>query len=225
MLYHTFKLLNQADLSFIVGELMNSSEWIDGSDSARGAAKSIKRNIQLSPLSDTYKELNAKVCDMLMNEASVFDRYIYPKKIINVLFSRTSSGMYYGRHVDSAYTLQGRRDYSFTIFLNEPHEYDGGELILQISPEQRVIKLEAGSIIVYPTKYLHEVRQVTKGERVVCVGWIESYVKQDEERSILAYIRSAMSLADTFDTENHSNAQLQLFLRIAYQRSRKYFGD
>ena len=133
--------------------------------------------------------------------------------------------MYYGSHVDSAYTLQGRRDYSFTIFLNNPDEYDGGELILQIPPEQRVIKLEAGSIIVYPTKYLHEVRQVTKGERVVCVGWIESYIKNDEERSILSYIRSAMSLADTFDAENHSNAQLQSFLRIAFQRSRKYFGD
>ena len=69
--------------------------------------------------------------------------------------------MYYGRHVDEVYSSEGRRDYSFTIFLNNPNDYDGGELVLNIPPENKAIKLDAGSIIIYPTKYVHEVREVS----------------------------------------------------------------
>ena len=111
---------------------------------------------------------------------------------MNILFSRTSAGMYYGNHVDSAHMSQGRRDYLFTLSLNNPSDYLGGELILHTPPEQKSIKLEAGSIIIYPTKYLHEVREVTKGERLVCVGWIESFIKKDEEREMLGYVKNAM---------------------------------
>ena len=220
MLYHSFKILSETDLSTMVRELMMCPDWVDGARSASAGAKEVKRNIQLFTGSDTYKKLNEKVCDLLMNEKTILHPFIYPKKIINILFSRTSTGMYYGKHIDSVHTDQGRRDYSFTLFLNDPSEYDGGELILNIPPEQKSVKLEAGSIIIYPTKYLHEVAEVIRGERMVCVGWVESRIKEDSEREILGNIVTAMALA-----ENNDKSESMMFLNIAYQNLQKHFGD
>ena len=220
MLYHAFKILNESDTSAIVRKLMMSSEWRDGIESASGVAKLIKRNIQLSPRSDTYDELKNSIVELLMNEKNTLPIHIYPKKIFNILFSRTSAGMYYKKHVDEAHLREGRRDYSFTIFLNNPSDYDGGELILNIPPEDKVIKLDAGSIIIYPTKYLHEVKEVSKGERIVCVGWIESYIKRDDEREILACMRRALEHSGNNVDDNGIPE-----LNLVYQRLKKHFGD
>ena len=46
-------------------------------------------------------------------------------------------------------------------------------------------KLDAGEIIIYPSTYLHSVEKVIDGERLVFIGWIESYVKSIEEREYL----------------------------------------
>ena len=220
MLYHIVKLLDDTDLSSIVIELMKSSDWIDGASSAVGRTKEIKRNIQLSPASDVYKNLNRKVCDLIVNEMSVVNHYIFPKKIINLLFSRTSVGMYYGKHIDLSLTPSGRRDYSFTLFLSNPNDYEGGELLLDIPPEQKSVKLEAGNMVIYPTKYLHEVKQVTSGERVVCVGWIESLIKNDDEREILGNIKTAM-----FQVQKNDLGKGFSSLNLSFERLKKYFGD
>ena len=143
MIYHTFKLLSEIDLSIMYSELMNCPDWIDGARSASGRAKEVKRNIQLFPGSETYKDLNKKVCGLIMSEKNILNSYIFPKRIVNVLFSRTSVGMRYGKHVDASHAIQGRSDFSFTLFLNNPLEYEGGELIINIHPEQKSVKLEA----------------------------------------------------------------------------------
>ncbi len=220
MLYHAFKLLSDSETLEIVEKLMMSAEWRDGSMSASGGAKLVKRNLQLSPTSDTYNELKDTIVELLMTEKNIFPAYIYPKKIVSLLFSRTSAGMYYGPHVDEVHVGEARVDYSFTIFLNSPSDYDGGELVLNIPPENKAIKLSAGSIIIYPTKYLHEVREVGKGERIVCVGWIESHIKRDDEREMLSYIRIAMGHADNI-TKGKGIPELNL----VYQRLKKHFGD
>lgn len=220
MLYHSFKLLSDAGLRLMVSELMQCSNWVDGATSATGSAKEVKRNIQLNEGSDTYINLNQKVRDLLMNDKTMINAYICPKKIVNILFSRTSVGMYYGKHVDAVHVDQSRRDYSFTLFLTNPREYEGGELILNIPPERKSIKLEAGSIVIYPTKYLHEVKEVTQGERMACVGWIESHIKNDNEREILGHIRSAIASIKINDESNSL-----LHLNIAYQSLKKHFGD
>lgn len=220
MLYHAFKFLSEIDLSIMVSELMNSPDWVDGAISARGGAKEVKRNIELFTGSETYKDLNKKVCGLIMDENNVLNTSILPKKIVNILFSRTSVGMRYGKHVDSSYVDQARRDLSFTLFLNNPSEYEGGELILNIPPEQKRVKLEAGSIFIYPTKYLHEVKEVTKGERMVCVGWIESYIKKDSEREMLMHIVKAIR-----HVKNNDKSKSIEELNIAYQNLKKHFGD
>ena len=93
--------------------------------------------------------------------------------------------MKYGRHIDNAYMSSGRADLSFTIFLNRKDEYKGGELSIESLNLDEKFKLNAGEIIIYPSTYLHSVEEVTDGERLVLIGWIESYVKSIEEREYL----------------------------------------
>ena len=136
------------------------------------------------------------------------------KKIFSLLFTRTGKGMYYGPHVDTPYLFgQGRSDLSFTIFLNQPHEYKGGELILNITPEKKSIKLKAGEMIVYPTKYLHEVKEVTEGERMVCIGWIQSQIANNEDRESIHLVKQG--LTEIIQTHGVSSATIKIFNGIS----------
>jgi len=93
--------------------------------------------------------------------------------------------MGYGRHIDNAYMSSGRADLSFTIFLNCKDNYEGGELSIESLNSEEKFKLDEGEIIIYPSTYLHSVEEVNDGERLVFLGWIESYVKSIEEREYL----------------------------------------
>ena len=101
------------------------------------------------------------------------------------MFTKSSENMNYGRHIDNPYMSSGRSDLSFTLSLTNKEFYKGGELIIETMNSEEKFKLSAGEIIIYPSSYLHSVNEVTKGERLVCVGWIESYVKSTEEREYL----------------------------------------
>ena len=101
------------------------------------------------------------------------------------MFTKSLKGMSYGRHIDNAYMSSGRADLSFTIFLSEKSQYEGGELLIENMTSESKFKLNKGEIIIYPSTYLHSVEEVLNGERIVCVGWIESYVKSIEEREYL----------------------------------------
>ena len=93
--------------------------------------------------------------------------------------------MHYGRHVDNPFMSSGRSDLSFTISLTHQDSYEGGELLIETINSDNKFKLNAGEIIIYPSTYLHSVEEIKNGERIVCVGWIESYVKSIEEREYL----------------------------------------
>ena len=93
--------------------------------------------------------------------------------------------MQYGRHIDNPFMSTGRSDLSFTLSLTNKSIYEGGELNIEGMNEDKKFKLNSGEIIIYPSTYLHSVKEVTTGERLVCVGWIESYVKSSEEREYL----------------------------------------
>ena len=79
----------------------------------------------------------------------------------------------------------GRADLSFTIFLSEKQQYEGGELLIENLNSENKFKLNSGEILIYPSTFLHSVQEVLNGERIVCVGWIESYIKSIEEREYL----------------------------------------
>ena len=198
MLYLAQSFLKEGEYKNLKKELLMSTEWEDGVNTATGKTKKIKKNLQLTR-GETYKKYSENITKAIKNN-SYIKNYAFPNKIFQILFSRTGVGMFYGPHVDLALTEGGRRDLSFTIFLNDKNEYKGGELILYIPPEKRQIKLNAGDIIIYPTKYLHEVKQVTEGERMVCVGWIESQIISDDDREIISSLKKSL-----YEIENNSN--------------------
>ena len=120
---------------------------------------------------------------MLSNQ--LIKSFSLAKKIHGIMFTRSSKGMKYGRHIDNAFMSTGRADLSFTVFLNKKSEYEGGELVVEDINSENKFKFNEGDIIIYPSTYLHSVKEVESGERIVCVGWIESYIKSIEEREYL----------------------------------------
>ena len=101
------------------------------------------------------------------------------------MFTKSSKGMKYGRHIDNAYMSSGRADLSFTVFLAQKNQYEGGELLIENLTSENKFKLNSGEILIYPSTFLHSVQEVLNGERIVCVGWIESYIRSIEEREYL----------------------------------------
>ena len=189
MLYFAHRLINEESAADLAKRLMMSNEWIDGKASAQNSQ--IKRNLQLN-LGDAHTKFSQEIIDIINNEDQV-KSFTFQSKIFNILFTRTGKGMFYGPHTDYPHIPNGRRDLSFTIFLNEKQNYQGGDLILYIPPEKKQIKLNPGEMIIYPTKYLHEVKEVTEGERMVCVGWIESQIPRDDDRESLYLMETAIS--------------------------------
>jgi PKHD-type hydroxylase len=108
-----------------------------------------------------------------------------PAALARIMLNRYGEGMEYGAHVDAPYIDGVRTDLSFTLFLSAPEEYDGGELIIDSAGAEDVVKLEAGSLVLYPATSLHRVTPVTRGVRIACVGWIKSRVRSAEDRAAL----------------------------------------
>ena len=165
--------------------------WVDGRLSAGGQALAHKRNEQLRQDSAQSQQLRALVLAALQRDALFFSAAL-PKKIFNPLFNRYSGeSNFYGDHVDGAVlrsqsTQQWvRSDISCTLFLAEPHEYDGGELRIQEAHSERLVKLPAGDMVLYPSSSVHQVAPVTRGARLASFFWIESMVRSTEQRLLL----------------------------------------
>ena len=159
-------------------------DWEDGKKTAGNLASKVKNNLQLNRDTDISKKNAAFIVEKLLNNLLI-KSFALPKKVHGIMFTKSSIGMKYGRHVDNAYMSSGRADLSFSIFLNKKNDYEGGELVVENINTENKFKLNEGEVIIYPSTYLHSVEEITKGERLVCVGWIESYVKSIEEREYL----------------------------------------
>ena len=199
---HTARALLDAD----------DAPWVDGRLSAGGQALAHKRNQQLSQDSAPSQQLRALVLTALQRDALFFSAAL-PKKIFNPLFNRYSGeSNFYGDHVDGAVLRSKspeqwvRSDISCTLFLAEPHEYDGGELRIQEAHSERLVKLPAGDMVLYPSSTVHQVAPVTRGARLASFFWIESMVRSTEQRLLLwnmdmnlLQLRSRMDAADDTD--------------------------
>ena len=185
MNYLTHPLLNSEELEVLKKNLeKEKSFWEDGKQTAGKHAAKVKNNLQLRRDSDLSIKFSGLITKKILKN-ELIKSFALPKKIHGTIFSKSKSGMKYGRHIDNAYMSSGRADLSFTIFLNRKNDYKGGELSIEGFNSEEKFKLNAGEIIIYPSTYLHSVEEVSDGERLVFIGWIESYVKSIEEREYL----------------------------------------
>tara|TARA_B100000609_G_scaffold177004_1_gene155299 strand:+ start:142 stop:807 length:666 start_codon:yes stop_codon:yes gene_type:complete len=185
MNYLTCPLLNDEEIKIIQNKLNeNNDHWEDGKKTAGSHAAQVKNNLQLSRNSEISKNLSQLIIKRILSNPLI-KSFTLPKNIHGIMFTKSSKGMKYGRHIDNAFMSSGRSDLSFTIFINKKTNYEGGELIVENINSENKFKLNSGEILIYPSTYLHSVKDIESGVRLVCVGWIESYVKSIEEREYL----------------------------------------
>ena len=191
MLLHLKNLLTVDELRDARALLGDDAPWTDGRGTAGGQAATRKHNQQLAQDCAQAAQLQALVLGALRRDPLFFSAAL-PRKIFNPLFNRyRAGGEHYGAHVDGAVLHSGasqewvRTDLSCTLFLAEPDEYDGGELLVQDTYGSRGVKLAAGDAVLYPGTSVHQVTPVTRGARVASFFWIESMVRGDEQRRLL----------------------------------------
>lgn len=172
-----------------VQQLVANGRFSDGRSSAAagGAAGSAKQNQQLDMSPETKQQLASMVIGALQRN-NRFYRVALPLEISTPMINRYAPGMCYGLHYDSPVFSapngsQVRGDLSVTLFITPKNEYEGGELHDSLSGQR--IKLDAGSLVVYPTGGLHEVTPVTSGARHAIIFWVQSMVRDHEQRALL----------------------------------------
>ena len=159
--------------------------WRDGRLTAGDQAALVKTNDQLDPNADLTIAITNCITAALTSDPLV-KSYSLVRKVHSLLVSRFNVGDSYGWHIDNPFSRHGRRDLSFTCFLSDEETYEGGSLLIQTGGEEtKEFRLPPGQIVLYPSSTLHCVKPVVSGVRYVCVGWIESYVKTPDDRSIL----------------------------------------
>lgn len=171
--------------------VLEASPWVDGRVTAGDQAAKAKFNLQIPEESDTARELGEVILRALARSGA-FNSAALPLRVLPPMFNRYDRAMTYGNHVDNAIrTIPGtggmrmRADVSTTIFLCEPEEYDGGELIVEDTYGMKPVKLPAGHAVVYPSSSLHQVSPVTRGVRWASFFFTQSLVKDDGLRAML----------------------------------------
>jgi PKHD-type hydroxylase len=162
----------------------DAAAFVDGRETAGWAAKTVKNNMQAKAGDAAMDAARTLVKDRLMANG-LFAMAARPKQLSGLLFARYELGMEYGAHVDDALMGGIRSDISFTLFVDEPETYEGGELVMETSAGESAVKGPAGSVFLYPSTTLHRVAKLGSGIRRVCVGWAQSFVRNAEQREIL----------------------------------------
>ena len=190
MMLHIPEVLTKQQVTELRQQLDTSQAWIHGQHSAGIQAQKIKQNLQIDVNSIIYQSLSPKILHAIQQHPLVKSAAL-PKHILAPLFNCYQHDGSYGNHVDSAVqysTATGqaiRTDVSITLFLSEPEEYEGGELVVEDHYGSHDVKLDAGDAILYPATSLHRVEAVTAGKRVAAFTWLQSMVKDDWQRSML----------------------------------------
>jgi PKHD-type hydroxylase len=166
---------------------LSSARFVDGSSSASGAAREQKHALQLDRTGDAQREPGELVARALLRHPQV-QAAALPKSLRHPTINRYEPGMGYGAHLDLPLMRGGvttRADISVTVFLSEPTEYSGGELVISTDAAPISIKAAAGDAVLYPSGSLHRVNAVESGVRLVAVTWLQSMVRSAEQRKIL----------------------------------------
>ncbi|MGD2053449.1 MAG: Fe2+-dependent dioxygenase, partial [Gammaproteobacteria bacterium] len=192
--------------------------FVDGKLSAGNEASVVKNNIEMQASDQHMAQLNNLVMGKLVKHP-VYLNAAMPAKIAAPFYAKYSEGMQYGNHIDDP--IMGpagqryRTDLSITVFLNSPEEYDGGELVVQTAFGEQRVKLAAGDAVMYPSGSTHRVTEVTRGERIVAVTWLQSMVRDPSQRELLYRLSQARDILldkskGEQETELVSNAYINL---------------
>jgi PKHD-type hydroxylase len=169
---------------------LDAAEWSDGRATVGAQGAQVKRNQQLDPALPVAQALSRRILERLQGHPQFFSAAL-PLRILPPLFNRYAGGGEYGLHVDGAVMSQRdtrqllRSDVSATLFLCEPEEYGGGELVVKDTYGEHEAKLPAGDLVLYPSTSLHQVLPVTRGARVCAFFWVQSMVREDSRRTQL----------------------------------------
>jgi PKHD-type hydroxylase len=194
--------------------ILESADWVDGSVTAGHQSALVKYNRQLREDDPIADELGRRILTRLANN-DLFITAALPARIFPPLFNRYEGGENFGNHIDNAIRISNvtgariRTDLSATLFFSEPDTYEGGELLIDTMFGVQSVKLQAGSMILYPASSLHRVMPVTGGIRLASFFWIQSMVRDEGIRTILFDLDTAIrSLRE--NSPNQTNAVVQL---------------
>jgi PKHD-type hydroxylase len=178
-------------------QILDAAEWIDGRVTAGHQSARAKDNRQLPEDHPASRQLGDMILGALQRNP-LFISAALPLRVFPPLFNRYQGGQSFGSHVDNAIRqVSGsgariRTDLSATLFLADPSEYDGGELLVEDTYGVHSVKLPAGHMVLYPSTSLHHVRPVTRGARLASFFWIQSMVRDDGERTLLFDLDNAI---------------------------------
>ena len=197
-------LLGPAELDAVCSVLRRAG-YADGAKTAGRTARAGKKNLELDTSPETVAALNDVVMTRLVRHPTYLQCAL-PAKICAPIYARYTAGMHYAGHIDDP--VMGppdgryRSDISITVFLNPPGEYEGGELEIESSRGRDSFKLPAGDALLYPSTHYHSVAEVTGGERLVAVTWVQSLVRRADQREILVQLdRARQALAASAERE------------------------
>ena len=182
-------VLSKSDVAAFRG-LMDAADWEDGRSTAGAQSALVNNNEQLPPAGEIARQLGDRVISALTANPLFLSAAI-PLKIFPPLFNRYGVGHTFGIHVDNAVRgdhltgLRIRTDLSITLFLSEPEDYDGGELVVEDYYGSHSVKLPAGDLVLYPASSLHMVTPVTRGTRVASFLWMQSMIRDAHARSMI----------------------------------------
>ncbi len=183
----TLKSVIDPEQLTVIQQALQQAPFIDGRSSAGKSAGKVKNNQEVDQNSEMGKQL-AQVIIGNLSHNDGFKNAALPLRIATPFIAKYGPGMTYGFHIDDPVMGQEQRfrcDVACTIFLNSPEDYDGGELIVRTSFGETKVKLAAGDAVVYPASSLHQVAEVSRGERMVAVTWIQSLVRDPAQRELL----------------------------------------
>ena len=189
MMLHIPDVLNTEELTHIRGVLATAG-WTDGRHTTGAQAAQQKWNYQLPVLAPEAQALADLVRAALLRHP-LFQSAALPKTVLTPRFNAYEDGGHFGNHVDGAIQpdpvtgIPVRTDISTTVFLNEPEDYDGGELIVEDTYGSHEVKLKAGDAILYPGTSIHRVEPVTRGMRLASFTWTQSIVPDTFRRQML----------------------------------------
>jgi PKHD-type hydroxylase len=191
---------------------LDAADWVDGRVTAGPQSAQVKDNEQLAEDHPVARALGHLIVDALQRH-SLFMSAALPLRVFPPLFNRYREGASFGSHVDNAirYASGGvalRTDLSLTLFLAEPDEYDGGELMVEDTYGVHAVKLPAGHAILYPSTSLHHVRPVTRGARLASFLWIQSMIRSDADRTLLFDLDAAIQDVHRLGTASPSAVSL-----------------